>query len=111
MMSDNKTIVLSATAFGWLVVVAAMSWGESRYHDGYRAAEAKAEKQRNEAAEQINQQKYQASKTYQAAKAEREAAQQIRKDFIRELAQTADYRRLCFDAGGLQQFDAATAKK
>lgn len=53
MMSGNKTIVLSATAFGWLVVVAAMSWGESRYHDGYRAAEAKAEKQRNEAAEQM----------------------------------------------------------
>ena len=96
---------VAAVLFGGL-----WAYGNSRYQDGYAAAEVKAEKQQSAATEILREQQHRASQTYQQAKAEREAAERIHHETLQKLAQSPDYGKPCFDADGLQQLNDTIGK-
>lgn len=82
-------------------------YGQHRYSAGYAAAEKRAAQQQQTDIEQMRQAQYRASATYQAAKAEREAAERLNRETLAKLAQSADYQRDCFDDSGLRQLQKA----
>ena len=91
--------------------VASQNCGVCCYCGGYTAAETKAQQENQAAAEQLRQAQYRASQTYQAAKAEREAAEKLRKRKVHEITQRDSYQRDCIDADGLRELNAAIGKK